>query len=311
MIRYLTVASVILALLALPPGRVSAQSVDVPATCVGKSGGLTATVRIQALPAALEVDLAIANHGQAAVQFDPSKAVLRTAEFASPPLSAAETKRVHRDYGAYMLTAAFLGALLPLTIIGQLNFNRYIDSRAFPAGEIPPDQMARGSLFFPLPQGNQSRAALELRGLGGSSALKVYCPLPRNLAELNETPAFPPLTVSVDAHGRTGPIEVSVETVEFWSQYTAIELSIANRSQAGAEIFMAMANASLRDADGIVHPGQIVRSEFVDRIPPTGSIAARLVFAPLPPTTTAAALRLPGMWFGPEDSVDVTVELKF
>lgn len=314
MIQRRAVAAVITALLGVLAGPVSAQeSPDAAAACIGRSGPVTATVGIHQLPAAVEIDLLLANQGPGTVQFDPSKAVLRTAESTASPWSAAETKRAHRDWGAYILAGGIFPMLLPLPLIAQLNFNRYVDSRAFRAAEVQPGQTARGSLFFPLPPDRQTRAVLELGGpvpaSGGSRPLKMYCGLPRD--ESPGAPQVPTLTVSVDATGRSGAADVRVDTVEFSADYTAVELSISNRSETSAEIFMAMVNASLRDSGGLVYTQRSIRSQFVDRIPARSSVFARLVFAAMPPTTTAASLRIPGVWFGPENSVDVTVDLKF
>lgn len=302
-------ASAILLLIAVLPAVVWAQpAADVPASCLGKAGGLTATVWIIQLPSAIEFDLLLANQGDAPLQFDPSTVVLRTAESTASPLTADETKRADRDYGAYVLSGLlFQGALLPFTLIAQLNFNRYVETRIFHAADIRPGQPVRGSLFFPLQPDGRSRAALDLGRVG----LKMYCSLPRRDVDVDVPPAPPILTVSLNARGRSGPVEARVHTAEFGADYTALELSMFNQSAASAEIFMAMVNASLRDGAGVVYAARAVRSDFMDRIAALGSGTVRLVFVPLPASTAAASLRIPGVWFGPENSVDVTVELKF
>lgn len=286
-------------------------------TCIARSGSLTVTATLQTLAAALEINLLVSNAGPVAVRVDPSKAVLATAEGVQTPWTAAQVKRAHSDLGAYIVAGALFPPLLAITGISQLNFNRYVDGRALRAGDVAPGGTLRGSIFFAMPPETQSRAALDLTGLisdlGNARPIRLYCPLPRGPSAYAASGAFVPLTVSLGASAARGAAEVSVDLVEFAADYTAVELRMTNKGDAPAEIFGAMVNATLRDETGTIYAGFPARGDFRDRVPAKQTVPARLVFAPLPlpPKTTAAILTIPGIRFGPEDAIDLTVVLRF
>ncbi len=312
----LTVLAVVAITLAPYPASAEVPPDLIP-TCIGQSGSVTATASLQTLAAALEVDLFLENTGTVAVRVDPTKAVLRTGDEEIAPWTADQVKRAHQDLGSYILAGAIFPPLLAITGASQLRFNRYVDGRALRAGELAAGGTLRGSIFFPLLPESQSRGMIELSGFTPTSGtlwpIRMYCALPRGTLAQAVVGGFAPLTVSLSARASTGPAEVTVESVEFASAYTALEVRIANKADIQAEIFGAMVNASMRDGAGSTYAGQPTRSEFGDLIPAKRTVFARLVFAPLPlpPKTAKAALTIPGIWFGPEDAVDVTVELRF
>ncbi|HEY3249077.1 MAG TPA: hypothetical protein VGK88_12415 [bacterium] len=305
----------LLAVMALP---VFAEvPADLVPTCVGRSGSITVAANLQTLAAALEVELFLENTGTVSIRLDPSKTVLRTNENTLSAWTADQAKQAHRDIGAYILAGALFPPLLAITGVTQLNFNRYVDSRAFHTIDMPAGGTARGSIFFPMPPESAARAELELGGLtpdsGALLPVRMYCALPRGASAQVAANGFAPLTVSLGANGSNGAAAVTVEAVEFASDYTAVEIRISNKADTQAEIFGAMVNASLQDGSGAIYAGRPARSDFGNRILAKQTVSARLVFdpLPLPPITSKAALTIPRVWFGPEDAVDVTVVLQF
>jgi len=290
---------------------------DLGPTCIGQSGFVTVTATLQTLAAALEVELLVANTGTVAVRIDPSKAVLTTAEGVQSPWTADQVKRAHRDLGAYIVAGGLFPPLLILAGVSQLNFNRYVDARAFRSGGVAAGQTAHGSIFFPMPPETQARATLELTGFAAASAdlrpVRLYCALPRGASARAVLGAFAPLTVSLGTTAATTRVEVTVDTIEFAPDYTAVDLRISNKSETPVEIFGAMVNASMRDGAGRIYAGRPALGSFIDELPARRSVAIRLIFAPLPlpPKTAAATLTIPGIWFGPEDAFDLTVDLRF
>ena len=109
-----------------------------------------------------------------------------------------------------------------------------------------------------------------------------------------------PRTVVVSARAASGPVAVSVASVEFARDATTLVMIIENAAESPVELFMAIADAQLMDNTGKTYAVRVVRSDLPDRIEARSQARGRLVFEPMPhpPAVTSARLTLPGIRAG-------------
>src|SRR3989304_6098686 len=94
------------------------------------------------------------------------------------------------------------------------------------------------------------------------------------------------------ARATSGPLTMSVERAELGKDETAFAVTIENTGDSEANLFNAIADATLTDNAGKTYFVRTLRTNLVDRIGAGGNVKGRLVFEPLPPSTRRAPLPL-------------------
>lgn len=306
--------------------QVAAQTTPAAPTCIGDSEALLVTGTGSRGQTFLIVDLNLSNRTSGPIRIDPARITVETDAGAKvAPMSVNEAKGAIRNVGAYV-GAAFLGPIgIVLTAASAVRLNREIDARILRAGELPSGQPMSRSLYVNVPDKPVSRVTVMIDGLTGTSGQLLPPILLRcgvrtlGMTEADQPPQPPASTITVRtvspwAQATAGPISVAVSVVEFWPDFTSVDVTLTNNSDAEADVFSALANATLTDQSGKTVAVRLIKSQYPERIPARGTANARLGFEALasPPQTTAATLIIPGIQVGRNaHEVRVSIRLQF
>lgn len=302
--------AIVLAVLLLLPLQAAGQSSPPSPTCIGESEAIHVAGFATRAESFLIVDLTLSNRSSGPIRVDPSRITLETARgYTASPMSEDEVKSSIGSIGAHIVGLAFLGPVgLILSGASAVRINREISAKILRAGELPSRQPISKSVYFKVPDTPMSRVAITIGGLTPASgepvpAIRLQCAV-RKIEQNAEPQAPRPLmtvhTVSPSAQGTAGIVRAAVSVVEFWPDVTMVELTLVSTAGADANVFSALANATLTDQAGKTVGAKLIRSEFPDRIPARGTVTAKLAFEPLPapPQTQSLTLVIPGIQVG-------------
>jgi len=324
--RILATVVATLALLAGQGAPVHAQALS-PLPCQAERVSLSAAGLVQprALPHFIEIELTLQNNGLTPVRIDPARFVLLPdgGPGVVPTGRDDVVRALHRPSPVSVSVAGFItmGAVGISIGVGPFDLQvGTIETRLLRAMEVAPGAIVRGSVYF-RPASWPAQFSLVLEGLTTISgaalpALTLQpCAMPARLLGSPALVALPPAaprTVAVSARVETGPLAVSVSSIELTRLATTLSVTVENAAETEASLFVAIGQAQLVDAAGKVYAVRMLRSDLPERVGPRGQARGRLVFEPLPlePTATPGVFVLPGARVG-DDVYDLRVELRF
>src|SRR3989304_94508 len=100
------------------------------------------------------------------------------------------------------------------------------------------------------------------------------------------------------ARAPAGPLTMSVERAELGKDETAFAVTIENAGDSEANLFNAIADATLTDDAGKTYFVRTRGTTRADRSGAGGNVKGRFVFEPLLPSTRRATLTMPGVRIG-------------
>jgi hypothetical protein len=304
----------------------SAQVGPVP-RCQAGTAALSAAgvVQTRALPYFVEVELTLLNKSQWGIRLDPARFVLQPdqGDLVAPARPDQVIYALRSPTGANLgLFGVFWSGSVGVGVSAYpLDLSaRTIDARILKAGELAPGAAIKGSVFF-RPASWPARFSIFLDGLAGESGVGLPSVELRN-CQMPFRPSEPPVvlnppppgarTFAVSARADSGPIVVTVSSVEFNRLATTLTVTVENSAEVDADLFTAIGETRLVDNTGKVYLVRMLRSDLPDRVGPRSQGRGRLVFEPLPipPITSSATLTIPGVRVAPA-SYDISIDLRF
>jgi len=321
-----TLATVVATLVLLGGQGTSVQAQAPALPCRADHASLSAAGAVQprALPHFIEIELTLQNHGPAPIRIDPARFVFQpdTGHRVAPASKDDVINALHRPSSVSVGVAGFItmGAVGISIGVGPFDLQvRTIETRLLRPMEVASGAIVRGSLYF-RPASWPAQFSLVLEGLSTPSgdALPVLtlqpCAMPVRLLGSPGLVTLPaaPRTIAMSARAATGPLVVSVSSIELTRLATTLSVTVENAAGTEASLFVAIAQAQLVDAEGKVYAVRMLRSDLPDRVGPRSQTRGRLVFEPLPlePGAAPVTLTLPGARVG-DDVYDLQVDLRF
>lgn len=321
-----TLATVVATLVLLGGQGVPAQAQPLsPLPCQAERASLSVTgvVQPRALPHFVEIDLTLAN-GPVPIRIDPTRFVFLTdtGHRVAPASRDEVVVALHRPSSVSVGVSGFVTAGVFGISIGVGPFDlqvRTIETRLLRAMEVAPGAIVRGSMYF-RPAAWPDQFSLILEGLTTPSgaalpALTLQpCAMPARLLGSPGLVAQPaaPRTILMRARVATGPLAVSVQSIELTRLATTLSVTVENAAETEASFFVAIGQAHLVDATGKLYAVRMLRSDLPERVGPRSQAQGRLVFEPLPlePAVTSSVFVLPGARVG-DEVYDLRVDLRF
>lgn len=321
-----TLVTVVAALVLLGGQGTSVQAQAPALPCRAGHASLSAAGAVQqrALPHFIEVDLTVQNSGPTPVRIDPARFVFTPDNGPGvAPASRDEVVRaLHRPSPVSVSIAGFItmGAVGVSIGVGPFDLQVHtIETRLLRPMDVAPGGIVKGSLYF-RPVAWPAHFSVAFEGLNTASgkampALTLYCAMPVRLlgspgliAQSNTAPR----TIPLSARAETGPLAVSVSSIELTRQATTVSVTVENAAATEASLFVAIGQAQLVDAGGKVYAIRMLRSDLPERVGPRSQARGRLVFEPLPleAAVTSSVFVLPGARVG-DDVYDLRVDLRF
>ncbi len=324
------VVSILLAL-GGPISAASAQTTPSTLRCRADAPFLSAagTVHTRALPYFVEVELTLLNKTQGGIRIDPWRFALVPDQ--GDPVSPASPEQVvyalggpgPLNVGLFGFFGGGRGSSFGVAVGGAVPLNlsaRTIDARILRAGELASGASLRRSVYF-RPASWPAQFTLLLDGLAVSSGAGLP-PIELRNCQMSFRPSEPPVavtppplgarTIVLSARADTGPVAVSVSSVEFTRQATTLTVVVENSAEVDADLFVAIGETRLVDNTGKAYAVRMLRSDLPDRVGSRSQGRGRLVFEPLPipPAVISAALTIPGVRVGAE-AYDIRLDLRF
>lgn len=312
------VALMVALVLAAPTGAFAQTPPDQSTRCQGESDAISVSSTVLPPAAVFEIELTLQNKAVGKIHVDPGRfSVTGEMDEMLTPLTADQAKGFIDNPGQSFWSFFWFGSLgYAANQAKQAEQKKQIDTRILNATDIPPGGVRKGSLFFkvPTPKAEQFTLVIEGLTLEGTdlAPLRLGCAFPKSFHAGQGAAPTPPSvrTFTLVARGGSGPIVLGVSKIVFAKDSTSLEVTVENSSDVEANIFFAVANATLTDNAGKSYALRVLKSEISDRVAPHGSIPGRLTFEPmpLPPLTTGVTLTMPDIRAG--DAVyEVKVDL--
>lgn len=294
--------------------------------CQAERASLSAAgvVQPRALPHFIEIEVTLQNNSPAPIRIDPGRFVFLTdtGHRVAPASKDDVVLALHRPSPVSFSFAGFItmGAVGVAIGVGPFDLQvRTIETRLLRAMEVAPGAIVRGSVYF-RPASWPDQFSLVLEGLTTTSgaalpALTLQpCAMPARLLGspgLVRQPASP-RTIPMSVRVETGPLAVSVSSIELTRLATTLSVTVENAAETEASLFVAIGQAQLVDAAGKVYAVRMLRSDLPERVGPRSQVRGRLVFEPLPlePAGASGVFVLPGARVG-DDVYDLRMDLRF
>ncbi len=284
--------------------------------CEALSDFLFVTAAVHTPVPILEVQVTLQNNSPGKLHVTPGMFALNSKQTGRvSPLTLDEAKAIVND-PAQLFAGFVLFGLVGLWANqeSQRRWTAYAEANIFNGADLLPDASVKGSLFFRSLL-NLTEVTLSVEGLTAETGqpfptLTTICPVP-TVGGRVATPAAAAVRVyTMTARVTSGPLTLSVERAELGKDATAFAVTIENAGAAEANLFNAIADATLTDNAGKQYFVRTLRTELADRIGAGGNVKGRLVFEPLPPSTRRATLVMPGVRVG-DDGYEIRVDLRF
>ncbi len=311
------IALMVALVLAVPTGAFAQTPPDQSTRCLGESDSISVSSTVLPPTALFEIELTFQNKATGRIHVDPGRfALIGEIEELMTPLTADQAKGLIDNPGQSFWSFFWFGSLgYAANQAKQADLKKQVDTRILSVTDIQPGAVHKGSLFFKGPNTKAEQFTLVIEGLTSEgselASLRLGCEFPKGRS--GQGAAAPPSvrTFALVARGRSGPIAMGVSKIVFAKDATSLEVTIENASDVEANIFFAMASATLTDKAGKSYALRVLKSEVGDRVAPHSSIRGKLTFEPmpLPPVTTGATLTMPDIRAG--DAVyEVKVDLQ-
>lgn len=324
--KLLTIALVGILVLAGLPDVASAQSAfqgPPGPSCQGEADYLTASAAVQqrGIPYFIEVELVLVNKSPGAVRVDPSQFTLIPGQGnPAPPLTLEQTLQAVRNPSQQFFGFLLFGVVgLIANVETQRRWAQEVEGRILRVGEIAPGAIMKGSVYYKvIPRLTQFALALDGMTAGEGQALAAVslanCQMPARpgTPAPEPTPAPSVVAFALNARAAAGPVAVSVSRAELTKDATSVTVVIENAGDVEAELYTAIADATLTDNKGKSYAVRLLRTDLAEVVAPRGQIRGKLAFEPLPPppAVASAVLKIPEIRVG-EAVYEVKVELRF
>lgn len=309
------VLALILVLLAAAPA-VAQPALGPTGRCEAFSDFLSVAAAVHAPVPILEVEVTLQNNSPGKLRVETGMFALHSRQTGRvSPLTLDEAKAILND-PAQLFAGLVLFGLLGLWANqeSQRRWTAHAEANIFKGADLLPDAAGKGSLFF-RPYLNLTEFTLSVEGLTGETgqpfpALTTTCSVPTLGGRVASPPPAAVRVYVMTARATSGPLTMSVERAELGKDETAFAVTIENTGDSEANLFNAIADATLTDNAGKTYFVRTLRTNLVDRIGAGGNVKGRFVFEPLLPSTRRATLTMPGIRIG-DAAHEISVQLRF